>query len=255
MALEDLIDAETEDKIYRKGQKRERFMHNFNSEAAVSMPGLGWLGQVAKPPTPRASAGPTTDVTVKVSGDPTYYQLNKGNDVGFAFFIQMVPPQKEMTAMLQKMGMTEIPVTDKSLDKIKEGVAKLKSSDGTTQKITVAQMNQQYGSAIKTIELRFVPMSSTTEGVFKKSGVTITQFSGPKSGCFIATAAFGTPMAPEIDVLRTFRDVKMMPTKVGRALVGAYYRVSPPIAYLISRSETLKRAVRGALTPIVHRRG
>jgi hypothetical protein len=73
----------------------------------------------------------------------------------------------------------------------------------------------------------------------------------PKSGCFIATAAYGTSMAKEIGVLRQFRDSKLEPNPVGRVLVKGYYRLSPPIADAISRSEKLRAFVRLNLNPIV----
>jgi hypothetical protein len=71
------------------------------------------------------------------------------------------------------------------------------------------------------------------------------------AGCFIATAAFGTPMAEEINVLRRFRDETMEPNILGRHLVALYYDVSPPIARVISRSESMKAFVRLNLKPIV----
>lgn len=55
-----------------------------------------------------------------------------------------------------------------------------------------------------------------------------------KSECFIATAAYGTPHEPEIDRLRTFRDVVLLRSTVGAVLVRFYYWISPPIARWIS---------------------
>jgi hypothetical protein len=75
-----------------------------------------------------------------------------------------------------------------------------------------------------------------------------------KSGCFIATAAFGTPLDPRIDVLRQFRDERLLTDPLGRAFVRTYYTVSPPIAHAISMSEVLKQVVRGLIAPIVHGR-
>lgn len=47
-------------------------------------------------------------------------------------------------------------------------------------------------------------------------------------GCFITTATAGE--SPTLDSLRRFRDESMALTPVGRALIGLYYRISPPIA-------------------------
>jgi hypothetical protein len=69
--------------------------------------------------------------------------------------------------------------------------------------------------------------------------------------CFIATAAYGTPMAEEIQILREFRDEYMLTNPLGQALVGTYYRVSPPIAQFIVAHPSLKPIVRAGLLPVV----
>jgi hypothetical protein len=73
----------------------------------------------------------------------------------------------------------------------------------------------------------------------------------PGSGCFIATAAYGTPMAGEIEILRQFRDEYLLTNPLGQALVGLYYRVSPPIAEFIIEYPSLKPIVRAGLAPAV----
>jgi|GEM_PF-1036689 len=70
-------------------------------------------------------------------------------------------------------------------------------------------------------------------------------------GCFIATAAFGTSMAHEINVLRSFRDNYLMRERAGRLFISLYYRTSPTIAKMISRSKILKFVTRAVLTPII----
>lgn len=74
---------------------------------------------------------------------------------------------------------------------------------------------------------------------------------GGGGGCFIATAAFGSPMAPQVQVLREVRDKYLLTNGPGRVAVEAYYAVSPPIADVISRSETLRAAVRFGLLPVL----
>jgi hypothetical protein len=71
------------------------------------------------------------------------------------------------------------------------------------------------------------------------------------TGCFIATAAYGTPMAEEIQILREFRDEYLLANPVGEALVELYYTVSPPIAEFITEHPGLKPIVRAGLTPAV----
>jgi hypothetical protein len=70
--------------------------------------------------------------------------------------------------------------------------------------------------------------------------------------CFIATAAYGTPTAEQIDVLREFRDVVLLKSTVGSQFVALYYRLSPPVADFIARSDLLRTLVRELLVdPIV----
>jgi hypothetical protein len=70
-------------------------------------------------------------------------------------------------------------------------------------------------------------------------------------GCFIATAAYGTPMADEIQILRKFRDEYLLTNPVGQGLVEVYYRISPPIADFITEHPSLKPIVRAELMPVV----
>jgi hypothetical protein len=71
-------------------------------------------------------------------------------------------------------------------------------------------------------------------------------------GCFIATVAYGTDTAKELDILREFRDVVLLPNSLGAKLVSLYYKTSPPIAHFISQHEVLRTVVRvGFVDPIV----
>ncbi len=74
---------------------------------------------------------------------------------------------------------------------------------------------------------------------------------GGGGGCFIATAAFGSPMAREVNTLREFRNVYLAGSLAGRVFISFYNIVSPGAARLISRNENVRSAVRAALIPAV----
>ncbi len=71
------------------------------------------------------------------------------------------------------------------------------------------------------------------------------------SGCFIATAAFGTDMESEVVVLRKFRDQKLLTNSLGKKFVALYYKTSPPVADFIRERSNLRALVRASLKPLI----
>jgi len=73
------------------------------------------------------------------------------------------------------------------------------------------------------------------------------------NSCFIATAAYGTETAAELNILRDFRDQVLLGNALGSRFVVAYYRVSPPVADFIAKSDFLRAVVREVLIdPVVN---
>jgi hypothetical protein len=70
-------------------------------------------------------------------------------------------------------------------------------------------------------------------------------------GCFIATAAFGSKFEKHVQLLRRFRDLYLMPNRIGRSFVKLYYKYSPPMADFISKHDILRRLVRWSLAPLI----
>ncbi|ACM19861.1 hypothetical protein Geob_1502 [Geotalea daltonii FRC-32] len=82
-------------------------------------------------------------------------------------------------------------------------------------------------------------------------GGTTTASSGGKSGCFIATAAYGSYLHPKVTLLRQFRDHYLLTNAPGRAFVSLYYRVSPPLAAFIAEHATARTLCRVVLAPVI----
>ncbi|MCF6260166.1 MAG: right-handed parallel beta-helix repeat-containing protein [Gammaproteobacteria bacterium] len=73
----------------------------------------------------------------------------------------------------------------------------------------------------------------------------------PDEGCFIATAAFGYYDAPQVQLLRDFRDHYLLSHSPGEWFVKQYYIHSPRAARYIERHPEWKSAVRLALLPLI----
>lgn len=65
--------------------------------------------------------------------------------------------------------------------------------------------------------------------------------------CFIATAAYGSGQAEELEALRTLRDSWLLETAIGRTLVDGYYTISPAIADEVAQRPWLAAWVRAVL--------
>ncbi|MCX7992017.1 MAG: hypothetical protein N2999_08365, partial [Proteobacteria bacterium] len=70
--------------------------------------------------------------------------------------------------------------------------------------------------------------------------------------CFIATAVYGTPFHPHIDLLRDFRDRVLIRFDAGKAFVNIYYKYSPAIADIVGKSLILRFFCLLFILPLVY---
>ena len=104
-----------------------------------------------------------------------------------------------------------------------------------------------------------VPVISTAtfEVVEKTDKVTQTEQAAKekkKGGCLIATAAFGSEMAPQVQFLREIRDNTVLQTESGSAFMAGfnqfYYSFSPAIADYERENPAFKEAVKITLVTV-----
>ena len=74
-------------------------------------------------------------------------------------------------------------------------------------------------------------------------------------GCLIATAAYGTELAPQVQFLREIRDNTVMSTTSGAAFMSGfnslYYSFSPAIADMERENPMFQETVRAFITPMI----
>jgi hypothetical protein len=76
---------------------------------------------------------------------------------------------------------------------------------------------------------------------------------GSVDACFVATAAYGSLMANDVELLRHFRDSVLETNVLGELGVEAYYTFGPAAAAVIGESDLLRTSARGALRPLIAR--
>jgi hypothetical protein len=94
-----------------------------------------------------------------------------------------------------------------------------------------------------------IEVISTIAGA-STGGIAAGGGGGGGGGCFIATAAYGSWMAHDVEALVKLRDKYLLKSSLGRAFVSLYYKYSPRLAAFISMNPFLKKVVRMGLCPL-----
>ena len=88
--------------------------------------------------------------------------------------------------------------------------------------------------------------SAITESTFVTPVMHFTQL----SGCFVATAAWGSALGPQVRALRRVRDRLRPASVLFAAATDLYYRSGPAAAEVLGRSDTARAVVRRFLGPV-----
>lgn len=124
--------------------------------------------------------------------------------------------------------------------KVKRSIERLK-----TDYPALYELNPNFFEKIMTIIRQSQPARASygTNNDYRESDQPVNRGSN-SSACFVATAAFGSPLATELNCLRYWRDHFLVKTAKGRFFVSFYYKIGPFAASIVRRSPFLKRQVR-----------
>jgi hypothetical protein len=108
------------------------------------------------------------------------------------------------------------------------------------------QPSKEYWVAIRAVDKCNVsgPFAVAT---LKTTRINFTQL----SGCFVATAAYGSALAPGIQAMRQVRDDLRRRSDVFATAADVYYQAGPAAAALIAKSDLTRAIVRTLLAPVV----
>jgi len=187
---------------------------------------------------------PTEPVTPRFGPIGEIPEMTKANGVGLP--VALEPPtvfENPVTILIPCPGETDVSTLDVYYYNPAEGWVKAEDADGWM--VSGSRVNHD-DTTPPTIEVQVNHFSAAQAGKDSSGGG-----GGGGGGCFIATAAFGSYMEPNVKVLRDFRDDVLLTNELGRGFVNLYYAYSPPIADFIARHDALRMMVRWSLLPLI----
>ena len=167
------------------------------------------------------------------------------------------PSAKPIARYDVRVGLKEIDATDASF---------LHDPPGVTASIDPVALQVGAVAAGNAVDVPFggmVPLSTFYVGVRavdvcgEAGPIAVTTLMTTKinftklSGCFVATAAYGTAMQPQVQALRVARDALRARSVTFATATDLYYRSGPVAAELVGRSDTARALVRQLLAPVV----
>lgn len=146
----------------------------------------------------------------------------------------------------------EVITSNNSLQEIAVNIANkyVEYSDGLGRRLAI------YGSKLtdSAISQRRSYLNDIQNGISKdkfssidESKINNNYSNKPDGGCYIATAVYGSYDAPEVLMLRRFRDEVLSVNYLGRIFIKIYYKLSPPLARKLEKTKLINKVIRNIL--------
>jgi len=194
--------------------------------------------------------GPHTFVSGSVTDDVIGTEFNSGflepgasfewtpENVGEFTYFDMLNPWMQGTIIVQEGGDKAHP--EKETQTEEKVVEETITEEVVDEPVKVEEVMKNLAAVEQVVdEPVAAPQESSEEG----------------GGCLIATAAYGSELAPQVQMLREIRDNQLMNTESGSAFMTtfneAYYSFSPYIADMERESPVFKEIVKAGLTPMI----
>ena len=128
-------------------------------------------------------------------------------------------------------------------------------SNGTTERIDGPQSSATFAEVIDAMLDEPIEEAMAQEETMEEEMMAAETTEKEDGGCLIATAAYGTELAPQVQFLREVRDNTIMSTASGAAFMTGfnqlYYSFSPTIADMERENPMYQEAVRAFITPMI----
>ncbi len=178
------------------------------------------------------------------------------NPAGFGNFIGGKPPRTPSSLVADREDTNTIKITwsDNSDDELGFRLMRKRYIGGSYSLIATIDANvTEYTDVDLKNDSNYYYMvcAYNHAGESEYSNADYATTGNDESGCFIATAAYGSLMEPHVKILRAFRDRFLAASRTGKGFLNLYYRYSPPIAHFIKKHDSVRFVVRWSLLPLV----
>jgi hypothetical protein len=122
-------------------------------------------------------------------------------------------------------------------------------NDQYNQRIKIFQNSEKYLQRART-EINLKGYNSAAPQDTLNEWSSKENYNSNKSGCFIATATYGTANDYRVKELRYFRDNLLLKNSFGKDVIYLYYKVSPSVAKLVEKSSSIRQVIKCILYPV-----